>query len=345
MILKHTNSLSDNKQIFIVGNSRSGTTMMGRILGKHEDIFTFQELHFFGTLWTNNSNQKLTKKNQIDLLSRLLCIQENGLFNQKATSKFNTRSELLIKEGAVNNSLEVYKLFLETITSENIAKIACEQTPQNLYYIEEILQFFPEAKVINLVRDQRDVLLSQKNKWRRRFLGAKSIPLSEALRSYVNYHPILTAKIWNSSLSYTAKYLNHSRVKIVRFEDLLSNSENSVKDICEFLKIDFQEKMLNIPLIGSSTEDDTNSKLIIDSSKINKWKNGGLSNAEIYLSQRLSSKMMDKFGYEQKEFDTLPLSIIFHLLLFPVKLGIAFFYNIHRMGNVFEVIKKRFFVR
>ena len=199
--------------------------------------------------------------------------------------------------------------------------------------------------MINLVRDQRDVLLSQKNKWRRRFLGAKSIPLSEALRSYVNYHPILTAKMWNSSLSYTAKYLNHSRVKIVRFEDLLSNSENSVKDICKFLKIDFQEEMLNIPLIGSSTEHDTNSKLIIDSSKIYKWKNGGLSNAEIYLSQRLSSKMMDKFGYEQKEFATLPLSIIFHLLLLPVKLGIAFFYNIHRMGNVFEVIKKRFFVR
>ena len=36
------------------------------------------------------------------------------------------------------------------------------------YHLEEILQFFPNAKVINLVRDQRDVLLSQKNKWKRR---------------------------------------------------------------------------------------------------------------------------------------------------------------------------------
>ena len=34
------------RQIFIVGSSRSGTTMMGRILSNHKDVFTFKELHF-----------------------------------------------------------------------------------------------------------------------------------------------------------------------------------------------------------------------------------------------------------------------------------------------------------
>ena len=52
--------MSKAKQIFIVGSSRSGTTMMGRILGNHSDVFTFKELHFFGTIWTNNSDKKLT---------------------------------------------------------------------------------------------------------------------------------------------------------------------------------------------------------------------------------------------------------------------------------------------
>ena len=47
--------MSNTKQIFVVGSSRSGTTMMGRILGNHSDVFTFKELHFFGTIWTNNS--------------------------------------------------------------------------------------------------------------------------------------------------------------------------------------------------------------------------------------------------------------------------------------------------
>ena len=40
------------KMLFVVGNSRSGTTMMGRILGNHPDVFTFGELHFFGQLWS-----------------------------------------------------------------------------------------------------------------------------------------------------------------------------------------------------------------------------------------------------------------------------------------------------
>ena len=90
--------------------------------------------------------------------------------------------------------MDIYKLFLNTITKENKAFISCEQTPKNLYYIEEILKYFPDAFIINLVRDQRDVLLSQKNKWRRKFLGANQIPFFEALRSYINYHPILIAK-------------------------------------------------------------------------------------------------------------------------------------------------------
>ena len=336
--------MSDTKQIFVVGSSRSGTTMMGRILDNNTGIFTFRELHFFGTIWTNNNNQELTKKDQIDLLSRLFCIQENGIFNQNDFSEFNTKSKQLLSSEA-KNFLEIYRLFLETIAEENSAQIACEQTPQNLYYLEEILQFFPNAKVINLVRDQRDVLLSQKNKWKRRFLGAKAIPLSEALRSYVNYHPILTAKVWNSSLSCTAKYINHPKVKIVKFEDLLNDSENVVKDICKFLQIDFQEEMLKVPVIGSSTQNDSKSELIIDVSKINKWKKGGLSNGEIYLSQKLSSKMMDEFSYDKKEFSFPPFFFIFYLISFPVKLGLAFLFNIHRIGKIFEVIKKRFFVK
>jgi hypothetical protein len=336
--------VSDTKQIFIIGSSRSGTTMMGRILGNNSAVFTFKELHFFGTIWTNMSNQELTKKDQIDLLSRLFCIQDHDLFNQNHSSKFNSKSEKLLCNG-VENPLEIYRLFLENITKENLAQIPCEQTPQNSYYLTEILKFFPNAKVISLVRDQRDVLLSQKNKWKRKFLGAKAIPLLEAFRSYINYHPILTAKVWNSSLSYTAKHSNHPRIMIVKFEDLLSDSKNVVKDICQFLKIDFKEKMLNIPAIGSSTDDDAISVSKIDSAKINKWMRGGLSNSEIYLSQKLSSKMMDKFGYEKKKFFIPPLSIIFYLLSFPVKLVFAFIFNINRVGDFFEVIKKRFFVK
>ena len=175
--------MSDIQKIFIVGSSRSGTTMIGRILGKSSSVFTFKELHFFGTIWTKRNNKELTKNDLIKLLSKLLSIQKNGLFNHNNSFlELKSKSEKLLSRD-IKNPLEIYRFFLDTITKENGAQIACEQTPKNLYYLEEIFQFFPNAKVINLIRDQRDVLLSQKNKWKRRFLGAKKIPFSEAWRS------------------------------------------------------------------------------------------------------------------------------------------------------------------
>ena len=335
--------MSSVKQIFIVGSSRSGTTMMGRILGNHSDIFTFKELHFFGTIWTNNSNQDLNRQEQIDLLSRLLCIQEDGLFNQQNISVFNEKAIALLAHKNICNPLSIYELFLSAMSNENKSTISCEQTPKNMYYLNEILAFFPQAKVINMVRDQRDVLLSQKNKWKRRFLGASKIPLSEAIRSYINYHPILTSKVWNSSLEHTAKYFDNERVKIVKFEELLAKSESVVKDICNFLAIEFHSQMLNVSVVGSSTEQDNKDSFLIDSSKIEKWKKGGLNSAEIYLSQLTSHKMMSKFSYHLEKFQLPPLLSIFYIITFPVKLGLAFLLNIKRMGNMVEVINKRFF--
>ena len=333
------------KQIFIVGSSRSGTTMMGRILGNHPTIFTFRELHFFGTIWINNSESNLDRKQQVALLSRLLCIQKNGLFQQDNISDFKDRARTILANKNILSPLSIYELFLAEITLDNKCFIACDQTPNNMYYLKEILLYFPNAKVINMVRDQRDVLLSQKNKWKRRFLGASAIPFYETIRSYINYHPILSSKIWNSSLEYTAKFTNNSRVSVVRFEDLLVEPIRIVKEVCQFLEIDFNQEMLKVPVIGSSTHQDVRNRLLIDNSKKEKWKNGGLNSAEIYLSQLVTNRMMKKFKYDVERYSFPPILTLFYLISFPIKLILAFLLNIKRMGNIVEVIKKRFFIK
>ena len=94
--------------------------MMGRIFGNHKHIFTFNELHFFGTIWTNNSNQELNELEQINLLSRLFCIEANGLFRQESIADFNDKAKVLLSD-KIMNPLEVYALFLNTITLEKNA--------------------------------------------------------------------------------------------------------------------------------------------------------------------------------------------------------------------------------
>ena len=43
--------------IFIAGNSRSGTTLMGRILANHSQVFTFSEMHFLEETWMPVSDE------------------------------------------------------------------------------------------------------------------------------------------------------------------------------------------------------------------------------------------------------------------------------------------------
>ena len=314
--------------------------MMGRILGNHSDIFTFKELHFFGQLWSSEDQSKVLSQQQaMELCSRLLCIQEFGIFNQDKPNQFINVSKKIIQRDDLS-PLEVLELFLFYVSSKNNNIISCDQTPRNVFYINEILQNFPNARIINMVRDPRDVLLSQKNKWRRRYFGASGIPFREAIRSYFNYHPITISKIWNTAIN-SGKTSESDRIKTIRFEDLISNDKDAVIELCDFLRIKFHEEMLEIPNVGSSTGVDKNKTFGVDKSKIGKWKNGGLTSSEVYICQKMCQQNMVENNYELKQFNFPPLSIIMSLLTFPFKIFVSFILNLHRIKNFKDLVGKR----
>jgi len=72
---------SDKKLIFIVGASRSGTTMVSRILGQHSTIFALNELHVFGDLITADTLQEtLPIEQQGELADVILRREEYGIW-------------------------------------------------------------------------------------------------------------------------------------------------------------------------------------------------------------------------------------------------------------------------
>lgn len=325
------------KYIFIIGSSRSGTTMMSRVFNQHSSIYTFKEIHFFNQIYTKYNNKKINRSNAIDILSDLFQKQKDGLFSKINSNNFkDLSSKLLSKE--IYKIIEVFKIFVEFEMKDKNKLVACFHTPNNIYYINDIINAFPDAKFINMVRDNRDVLLSQKNKWKRKFLGAKKIPFLESIRSFVNYHPITTSLVWNSSLKITRGLKHKSNVYILKFEDFVLAPEQNCKRLCDFLKIDYQSIMLEIENIGSSNTNDSQEKLI-DISKIYKWKKNGLTNSEIYLAQLISSSLMNDFNYEKKRFVFPPFLVLVYLLIFPVKLFFALIFNINRMYGVKNFIK------
>ncbi len=330
--------MKDTKYIFIVGSSRSGTTMMSRVLNENKSIFSFQELHFFSQFYSNRKSDRLDYKLSLKMLLVLFNRQEYGVFTNNTDKKFNTIASSLISDNSDYSYFEIFGIFIDYILKNKGKNIACLQTPNNLFYIKDILEEYPNSVAINMVRDNRDVLLSQKHKWRRKFLGAQGIPLFESFRSMFNYHPITTSLVWNSSLSVTERFINNQRFKVIRFEDFISLPIENCKDICSFLSVDFHDKMLLVPNIGSSTKKDENN-LLIDSTKIYKWKNGGLNKAELFLAQYLSRYFMQKYQYEKMNFIFHPLSLLFYFITFPIKSFFAFCFNLGRISSVVDIIK------
>tara|TARA_B100000459_G_scaffold80141_1_gene44717 strand:- start:1143 stop:2141 length:999 start_codon:yes stop_codon:yes gene_type:complete len=325
------------KYIFIVGSSRSGTTMMSRILAKHESVYTFNELHFFSQIYTKYKKNKIDRSSAQSVLLELFKRQYYGLFGKKDTSEYKDLSNKILVEKTYN-IIDVFKIFIEFELNNKKKTIACFHTPNNLYYVEQISKTFSNAKFVNMVRDNRDVLLSQKNKWKRKFLGARKIPFFESLRSYMNYHPITTSIVWNSSLDITIGCKERTDFFILKFEEFLVSPDKKCKELCDFLGLNYQVEMLEVANIGSSNISDSKEKRI-DSTKINKWQEGGLSSAEIYLAQFFSQSIMKEFNYSQMNFFLPPFKVLYFSIIFPFKLIFAFTLNLDRISNALKILK------
>ena len=104
-----------------------------------------------------------------------------------------------------------------------------DKTPLYCMDLKTIRNLLPEARFIHLIRDGRDVALSLRRMW---FAPGKDI---ETLAGY-----------WRKFV-WTARKagLNHSDYLEVRYEDLILNTPETLKQISQFVDLDFDEKMLS----------------------------------------------------------------------------------------------------
>lgn len=329
--------------VFITGNSRTGTSMVSKILDNNELIYGFKELHFFEQLWYPEKNaSRLTKEQAIKLFAELISLQREGFYANRTPEKFHEEARNYFQSN-VYETITAPLVFMNYLLYEsrlNKKQIPCEQTPRNLFFIDEILSFYPNAKIVCMMRDARDVLLSQKYKWKLRVLGYKAMPTKEVIRSWFNYHPITISKLWNTSAEQVANSIGKKNVYLLKFEELLKNPEQKIKELCDFLNVEFQQSMLLIPKIGSSIVHDQKG-LGIDKNRTGHFLKE-LTSTEIYLCQKITAQYREKFGY-----DNVPIRANFFILLlswisFPVKLLFALLLNIKRSKNLLESIKRRF---
>lgn len=324
--------------------------MLSFILGKHSQIFAFDELHFFERLWIPQPGTTCSRLWATEVVQKLLRIQREDLYSRTPLAKFEPEAHQIISKLTEDklSPENVFACFLDYETKCQGKLIACEQTPLNVFFAQEILNLYPDAKFIQMVRDPRDVMLSQKNKWKRAFLGGngpnRNIPFSETLRAWANYHPITIAQLWKNSATAGFSLKDNPRLKTIRFEDITEKPQEVVQDLCAWLGIDFQPTMLKIPKVGSSIDSDSSKEVGITQNTGN-WQRGGLDTAEIYICDKITGKQRSWFQYADASSRPNRLLVAAYYVSFPFRLGFAFFLNINRMASIATSIKRRFLKR
>jgi len=329
----------NDKFIFIVGNPRSGTTMMSRMLGNHPSVHSFKELHFFEKLWSPRRGEgRLPFAEAARLAAALASIEKDGFFGRGDPARFIEEGKDVALEagGDWASPIEVYRAFLRHRTSLHGKSIPCEQTPWYVYYLDEILALFPGARVINMVRDPRDVLLSQKKRW---VTHSREKRRSMALRTWMNYHPISTSRLWRSAVR-TAMGAKDGRIRTVRFEDVLKDPERELRGIAEFAGVRYREGMLDVPMVGSSIHPDRPGEKGVDRNRTAHWRSG-LNSTEAYICQKIAGTEMEMFGYGPEEVRPNPLMLVYYLMTLGLKTPLSVLIHSRHIRDVGEAIRRR----
>lgn len=88
--------LNTRRMLFVVGNSRSGTTMLGRILGRNTAVHKFPELHLFGPCVTHGEEFKpVNTAEAIRIYSWLLDVAERKLHAERQPAQYRNEATKL----------------------------------------------------------------------------------------------------------------------------------------------------------------------------------------------------------------------------------------------------------
>ncbi len=320
---------------------------MSRVVSQSGPIRALAEIHFFERLYTPGQGpSELSHDEAVELAAKLVHTQHRGLFYRQGTAdEHRPAAESIVTAAAAGKSsvspLAVYGEFLAADARRRGGSVGCDQTPRNVFYIRDILAAFPDARVINMVRDPRAVLLSQKNKWRRRSLGESTLPRSEVVRSWSNYHPVVTARIWRGAVD-AADGVDDPRLLTVRFEDLLADGATQVAAVAAHCGIDFDPEMLDVPQESSSLASDDPGARGLRGEIAQAWRtHGGLSDAEVALCEKVAGDAMRRHGYAPDAPQGARLGQLGWYGALPVKLGLAAAMNARQIGNPVTMIRRR----
>jgi len=158
-----------------------------------------------------------------------------------------------------NSPKEFLQLFFDRWANESGKKRWAEKTPNNIFTAGKILETYRHGKFINVIRDGRDVVLS--------LTGRRGTPVYTAIWR------------WLAATEAGLRMKGHPRFLTVRYEDLVLQTESTLKGICSFIGVDYDAAMLDFWKLQLPEDNDSGINPTADYGKqpvfeksIGKWK-------------------------------------------------------------------------
>jgi len=199
----------------IGGSSSTGSSLLVNILNRHSGIYAGPETHLFTKPklykdWKKEKESIKTKKG--DALKSPGIHRYNGVILEQS----ETLNTLLSK----SNSLSEFANSYFSYFGKNDW---VEKTPANSYCFDLFLKEFTDAKVILMVRNPYDAIAS---------MIARGLSVLKSSSIY------LANTLANFDLHKAEKF------HVVKYEDLITDPTATMKQLCKFLDISFESKML-----------------------------------------------------------------------------------------------------
>ena len=281
-----SSSLSQSKRpVFVLGSPRSGTTLLYHMILSAGNFAVYRtESNVFNLLGPRFGDLSV-RRNREALMKVWL---GSKLFTRSGLDARTIEKKVLEE---CRNTGDFLRIVMQEIANKQGVERWADCTPDHLLYLREIRKEMPEALVIHILRDGRDVALSlDKQRWIRPFPWDKS---KSVLVSGLYWQWIVNrGREYGRTLG--ADYME------IYFEDLIQNPRPVLAQLGQFIDHDLDYDRIRKVGIGSVSDPNTSFQPESggqDFNPVERWRKS-LSANQLAACENLVGETLVSLGYK-----------------------------------------------
>ncbi|MEN8229370.1 MAG: sulfotransferase [Bacteroidota bacterium] len=300
--------------IFIVGLPRTGSTLWHNIFGRNINLCRIGEMHYLTPVkkdfryFIKHTVGNLSDDDNVRKMFELIFSKEKFKGITEAFWEYDigkiqgeTLKEMMIAEVIKSDrSVEsIFKIIIEQFVIYKERQRGCIKFPVYVNLIPRLVKWYPDCKIVHIIRDPRAIAVSRKNDPAGTAKKVRKYPYLSYFIRWIMVLYVSGQYMWSSRLhlSYRKKYANY---KLFKYEDLLVNPEKTIHNLCEFTAVEFQEDMLN-PGEGQASSITKEKKEGFDKSAAFRWMKH-IKGSEKRIVTCLTRRSMSRFDYHPEKY-------------------------------------------